>query len=289
MMESALVAGFTSVGMDVIMTGPLPTPAIALLTREMRADLGVMISASHNPYADNGIKLFGPDGFKLSDEAEAEGVEVSAGIANHPRDMRRLAELGARAVWTDDVPLAAVEQRRDRAEEVNEVERELRVVPVERCAVPGTEEIVGVLDPAADADLGGFVVRARVGADFALETDEPAPLGGTDQSIDPMELLLAAVGTCLTIGWVTNAARRGIEFRDLTIEVEGDYDLQGYLGIDETVRPGFTSVTYTVTVDTDAADDILEEIRAAAQVGSPMLDNVANATPLSGVVVSQAS
>lgn len=72
MMESALVAGFTSVGMDVIMTGPLPTPAIALLTREMRADLGVMISASHNLYADNGIKLFGPDGFKLSDEVELE-------------------------------------------------------------------------------------------------------------------------------------------------------------------------------------------------------------------------
>ena len=60
MMENALVAGFTSVGMDVIMTGPLPTPAIAMLTREMRADLGVMISASHNPYEDNGIKLFGP-------------------------------------------------------------------------------------------------------------------------------------------------------------------------------------------------------------------------------------
>ncbi|MEL6876538.1 MAG: phosphoglucosamine mutase [Pseudomonadota bacterium] len=72
MIESALVAGFTSVGMDVIMTGPIPTPAIALLTREMRADLGVMISASHNPYEDNGIKLFGPDGFKLSDEDEME-------------------------------------------------------------------------------------------------------------------------------------------------------------------------------------------------------------------------
>jgi len=70
MMESALVAGFTSVGMDVIMTGPLPTPAIALLTREMRADLGVMISASHNLFEDNGIKLFGPDGFKLSDADE---------------------------------------------------------------------------------------------------------------------------------------------------------------------------------------------------------------------------
>ncbi|MXP15607.1 phosphoglucosamine mutase [Altererythrobacter confluentis] len=70
MMESALVAGFTSVGMDVVMTGPLPTPAIALLARELRADLGVMISASHNPFEDNGIKLFGPDGFKLSDQDE---------------------------------------------------------------------------------------------------------------------------------------------------------------------------------------------------------------------------
>ncbi|GGD58363.1 phosphoglucosamine mutase [Erythrobacter arachoides] len=76
MMENALVAGFTSVGMDVVMTGPLPTPAVAMLTREMRADIGVMISASHNPYADNGIKLFGPDGFKLSDEDE-EAIEAA--------------------------------------------------------------------------------------------------------------------------------------------------------------------------------------------------------------------
>ena len=70
MMESALVAGFTSVGMDVIQVGPLPTPAVALLTKAMRADIGVMISASHNPYQDNGIKLFGPDGYKLSDTDE---------------------------------------------------------------------------------------------------------------------------------------------------------------------------------------------------------------------------
>ena len=70
MMESAMVAGFTSVGMDVILLGPLPTPAIAMLTRELRADLGVMISASHNPFEDNGIKLFGPDGYKLSDGDE---------------------------------------------------------------------------------------------------------------------------------------------------------------------------------------------------------------------------
>ncbi len=76
MMETALTAGFTSVGMDVILTGPLPTPAIALLAREMRADLGVMISASHNPYCDNGIKLFGPDGFKLSD-ADEEAIELA--------------------------------------------------------------------------------------------------------------------------------------------------------------------------------------------------------------------
>ncbi len=71
MMETALISGFTSVGMDVVMVGPVPTPAVAMLTRSMRADLGVMISASHNPYTDNGIKLFGPDGYKLSDKDEA--------------------------------------------------------------------------------------------------------------------------------------------------------------------------------------------------------------------------
>ena len=70
MMELAMVAGFTSVGMDVVLLGPMPTPAVAMLTRSMRADLGVMISASHNPFADNGIKLFGPDGYKLSDDVE---------------------------------------------------------------------------------------------------------------------------------------------------------------------------------------------------------------------------
>jgi phosphoglucosamine mutase len=71
MLESALQAGFTSAGMDVFLLGPVPTPAVGMLTRSMRADVGVMVSASHNPYQDNGIKLFGPDGFKLSDEEEA--------------------------------------------------------------------------------------------------------------------------------------------------------------------------------------------------------------------------
>ena len=72
MLEQALTAGFTAVGMDVYLLGPMPTPAVAMLTRSLRADLGVMISASHNPYADNGIKLFRPDGYKLSDAVEAE-------------------------------------------------------------------------------------------------------------------------------------------------------------------------------------------------------------------------
>ncbi|MXV35201.1 MULTISPECIES: phosphoglucosamine mutase [unclassified Saccharibacter] len=72
MIECALVSGFLAAGMDVILVGPLPTPAVAFLTRSLRADLGVMISASHNPFTDNGIKLFGPDGFKLSDAMEAD-------------------------------------------------------------------------------------------------------------------------------------------------------------------------------------------------------------------------
>jgi phosphoglucosamine mutase len=72
MLEPALTAGFTAAGMDVVLFGPLPTPAVAMLTRSLRADLGVMLSASHNKFADNGIKLFGPDGYKLSDQAEIE-------------------------------------------------------------------------------------------------------------------------------------------------------------------------------------------------------------------------
>jgi len=79
MIEPALTAGFVSMGMDVVLVGPMPTPAVAMLTRSLRADLGVMISASHNPFEDNGIKLFGPDGYKLSDSVEAEIEEKMAG------------------------------------------------------------------------------------------------------------------------------------------------------------------------------------------------------------------
>jgi len=105
MIEPALAAGFTSVGMDVVMVGPLPTPAIAMLTDSLRADLGVMISASHNAFHDNGIKLFGPDGFKLSDETEAEieaGMDkASEGWLAKPRDLgraQRLEDAGGRYI-----------------------------------------------------------------------------------------------------------------------------------------------------------------------------------------------
>ena len=87
MIENALTAGFTSVGMDVLLTGPIPTPGVAMLTRSMRADLGVMISASHNLFEDNGIKLFGPQGFKLSDDVEKQ-IEQ---LLDEPID-RRLAQ-----------------------------------------------------------------------------------------------------------------------------------------------------------------------------------------------------
>src|SRR4249919_1559351 len=92
MIETALVAGFTSVGMDVLLTGPIPTPAVGMLTRSMRADLGVMISASHNPYDDNGIKLFGPDGFKLNDDVEHQIEElIDADIS---KKLAKSADLG---------------------------------------------------------------------------------------------------------------------------------------------------------------------------------------------------
>ncbi len=92
MIETALVAGFTSVGMDVFQTGPMPTPAVAMLTRSMRCDLGVMISASHNPFDDNGIKLFGPDGYKLSDEIE-DKIEALID-ADLTKSLAKSADLG---------------------------------------------------------------------------------------------------------------------------------------------------------------------------------------------------
>ena len=116
MIESALVAGFTSVGMDVVMVGPMPTPAVAMLTRSMRADLGVMISASHNAFDDNGIKLFGPDGYKLSDAAEAaiEALIEKGPTLAQPREIGRARKIedargryihAAKSTFPDDLRL----------------------------------------------------------------------------------------------------------------------------------------------------------------------------------------
>jgi len=128
------------------------------------------------------------------------------------------------------------------------------------------------------------VTRAR---SFTIETDEPAPLGGKDQQIDPMELLLASLGTCLTIGWVTQANLRGLDYRSLKIKVEAPFDLAGYLGTAPGVRPGFTEVAYTVEVDADADAATLEDIRRAAERTSPMVDNILNATAIKGAVARQ--
>ncbi len=105
MIEPALTAGFAASGMDVFLLGPLPTPAMALLTRSMRADLGVMISASHNPYHDNGVKFFGPDGFKLSDETELEierlmneGPEAALAAPGDLGRVKRIDDAGARYI-----------------------------------------------------------------------------------------------------------------------------------------------------------------------------------------------
>jgi phosphoglucosamine mutase len=107
MLEPALTAGFISMGMDVTLVGPIPTPGVAMLTRSLRADLGVMISASHNPFEDNGIKLFGPDGFKLSDEVEAAiEAKMDNGVSEHLADAR---ELG-RATRLEDAPGRYIEQ-----------------------------------------------------------------------------------------------------------------------------------------------------------------------------------
>ncbi len=106
LLEPAMTAGFIAMGMDVVLVGPMPTPAVAMLTRSLRADLGVMISASHNPYQDNGIKLFGPDGYKLSDEIE---TAIEAGVLANgemngkagPRELgraQRLEDAGGRYI-----------------------------------------------------------------------------------------------------------------------------------------------------------------------------------------------
>src|SRR5664279_2190824 len=168
MIEYGLVAGFTSVGVDVLLLGPVPTPAVAMLTRSMRCDLGVMISASHNPYEDNGIKLFGPDGYKLSDAVEARiealmDGDVAPKLANSP-------DLG-RAKRIDDVDARYIEYaKRTLSREVSL--EGLRVVV--DCANGAGYKVA----PEALWELGAEVIKIGVepnGLNINLEVGSTAP------------------------------------------------------------------------------------------------------------------
>src|ERR1700729_2228889 len=168
MLEPALAAGFISVGMDVILVGPIPTPGIAMLTRAMRCDLGVMISASHNPFEDNGIKLFGPDGYKLSDEIEARiealmDGDVAPKLANSP-------DLG-RAKRIDDVDARYIEYaKRTLSREVSL--EGLRVVV--DCANGAAYKVA----PEALWELGAEVIKIGVepnGLNINLEVGSTPP------------------------------------------------------------------------------------------------------------------
>ncbi len=155
MLEPALAAGFIATGMDVTLIGPMPTPAVAMLTRSLRADLGVMISASHNPYHDNGIKLFGPDGYKLSDEVEAQieamvESDMSEGLAAS-------ADLG-RARRLDDVEGRYIEFVK------NTFPKGLRLDGL-RIVIDCANGAAYKVAPAALWELGADVVTHGVGPD----------------------------------------------------------------------------------------------------------------------------
>lgn len=130
----------------------------------------------------------------------------------------------------------------------------------------------------------GGAVSKTIARNFVLHTDEPTSLGGTDSAADPVELLLASIATCFSIGFVTHAAKRGIDFSDLIIETEGDLDLRGYFGLDRSVRPGYTNIRYKVKVKSDASIEQLEELRQLAHELSPMIETVTNGVGITGSV-----
>lgn len=124
-------------------------------------------------------------------------------------------------------------------------------------------------------------VTETIARDRVIKADEPEAFGGQDSSFDPVELLLAALTSCVSIGLVTQAAKRGVDFDDFEIEVTGDLDLRGYLGLDETVRPGYTNLQYVVRVKSDTPQEVIEEILRSAERTSPMFDNIRNGVPIS--------
>ncbi|MDX1744868.1 MAG: OsmC family protein, partial [Halobacteriales archaeon] len=126
-------------------------------------------------------------------------------------------------------------------------------------------------------DHAGEPVRTR---EFTLHGDEPEEILGERSGPNAVELLLGALGSCLSVGYAANAAAMGIELDGLRIEMDGDVDLRGFLGIDEDVRPGYGAITCTVYVDADAGEDELEALREHVERTSPLVDCITNEVPL---------
>lgn len=209
MIESALVAGFTSVGMDVILVGPMPTPAVALLTRSMRADLGVMISASHNAFDDNGIKLFGPDGYKLSDEDE---LAIEALI--------------------DSGPALAQPRNIGRAKKIEDARG--RYIYAAKATFPDAQRLDGlkvVLDCANGAAYNvAPTCLAELGADLVVLADEPNGFNINDKcgSTHPEALAAKVVETGAAIGLALDGdADRLIVVDEKGRVVDGDQLMAG--------------------------------------------------------------
>lgn len=119
---------------------------------------------------------------------------------------------------------------------------------------------------------------------FEIQTDEPEPLGGKDSGIDPIELLLASVASCISLGFATQAAKNGIIIKNFSIETEGDIDVRGYFGL-EGARPGFENIRYKIKVDSDVSEEELKEILQIAESTSPMFDNVSRGVSISSQLV----
>ena len=126
-------------------------------------------------------------------------------------------------------------------------------------------------------DQAGETISTR---EFTIEGDEPEQILGERTAPNAVELLLAALGSCLSVGYAANAAAMGIDLHDVRFELEGGIDLRGFLGISEDVRPGYDSVTCTVYVDADAADEELLKLRERVEATSPLMDIITNTVPL---------
>lgn len=240
MMESALTAGFTSVGMDVTLLGPLPTPAVAMLTRSLRADLGVMISASHNPFHDNGIKLFGPDGYKLSDADEqaiealidsAEAGDVglaepaAIGRARRVDDAQGRYVHFAKATFPDDLRLDGLKVVIDCAHGAA-----YRVAPTALWELGAEVTAIGVAPDGfnVNADCGSTHPRAlqmkvlETGADIGIALDGDADrlivVDEKGQMVDGDQLMALIIGRAADAGTLKGGALVATVMSNLGLE-----------------------------------------------------------------------